>query len=293
MPIPPSGQQFHITAGDYDAVVTEAGATLRSLRFRGCELLWTFGEDEAPRSSMGRHLVPWPNRIRDGRYTFEGRQYQLPITEVPRHNAIHGLGDGSGWRLTAHTAAQVVLTTTIFAQKGWDAVLEVELAHELDAELGLSVTMTARNVGARRAPFGYGAHPYLAVDPATTELTLPFSRELLVDAERLLPIELTEVSAEADFRVARALGDTVLDTAFTGVEGDWVVSVATAERTTLVWADDAMGWGQVFTPPTRDALAVEPMTCGPDAFNEGPTHDDLIVLDPGADTRCAWGIRVV
>lgn len=292
MTVFPTGSQYHITAGDYDAVITEVGATLRSLTFGGDEVLHTFREDEAPRSSMGRQLVPWPNRIRDGRYTFEGRAFELPLTEPARHNALHGLGEGVAWQLISHTAAEVVLATTIYAQKGWDAVLEVEISHRVDAEDGLCVAVRARNVGSTRAPFGYGAHPYFAADLASASLTHAFAAELEVDPERLLPIRLSRVTAEHDFRGGRVMADTELDTAFTDVRGEWAVSLGTAGRTVTVWADETLPWGQLYTPPTRDAIAIEPMTCGPDAFNEGPTHDGLIVLDPGAGTSCTWGVRV-
>nr|WP_231980751.1 hypothetical protein [Tessaracoccus coleopterorum] len=60
----------------------------------------------------------------------------------------------------------------------------------------------------------------------------------------------------------------------------------------VFWADATQPWAQVYTNPTRDAMAIEPMTCGPDAFNEGPTHDSLTVLQPGETTTSVWGIRI-
>lgn len=107
MNILPTGQQYRIESGAYVAVVTEVGAMLRSLTRDGVEVLWTFDEDEAPRVSMARQLVPWPNRIRDGRYTFDGVEYQLPISEPGRNTALHGLGEGVAWRLVSHTADEV------------------------------------------------------------------------------------------------------------------------------------------------------------------------------------------
>lgn len=287
----PTGQQYRIEAGPYAAVVTEVGAMLRSLTRDGREVMWSFGQDETPRMSMGRHLVPWPNRIRDGRYTFDGVEYQLPISEPDRSTALHGLGEGVAWRLVSHSADEVILSTTIYPQMGWNAVLEVEISHLLD-DGGLTVVVTARNVGSTRAPYGYGVHPYVAADLATARLTLPFSEELQVDPQRLLPVALHEVSPEHDFREPRVVGHTEFDTALTGAGGAWEVHLSTDERTVAVWADETLGWIQIFTPPTRDALAVEPMTCGPDAFNSGPTHGGLIVLEPGTEASSRWGIRV-
>ncbi|MHA6524778.1 aldose 1-epimerase family protein [Tessaracoccus sp. G1721] len=287
----PTGQQFHISHGRYGAVVTEVGATLRSLTLDGQEVLWTFAENEAPSGSMGRQLIPWPNRIRDGRYTFAGVTHQLPITEVPRHTALHGLDEGKPWSVVRHTDDEVVLTARYYPQRGWTSVLDATIGHRLTDD-GLRVTVEVTNVGQASAPYGYGAHPYLAADVSTAELTLPFTKELLVDPERLLPIELADVTPEHDFRQARAIGDTQFDTALAGVDGPWELSVKTGGRTVTLWADATLPWGQVFTHPDRIALAVEPMTCGPDAFNEGPTHDGLIVLEPGASSRSEWGFRV-
>ena len=287
----PTGQQYPISHGRYGVVVTEVGATLRSLTVDGTEVLYTFAEHEAPRGSMGRQLVPWPNRIRDGRYSFDGVDHQLPITEVPRNCALHGLGEGVGWRLVSHTADEVVLAGVIFAQQGWDAVLEVEIGHRVD-DAGLTVTVLARNIGATRAPYGYGAHPYVAADLATARLSHRFTQELQVDPERLLPIALVPVTAEHDFRTPRAVADTEFDTALYAPEGSWEVALETDERRVVFWADDTQPWGQIYTNPTRDAMAIEPMTCGPDAFNEGPTSDGVIVLEPGEETLSVWGIRV-
>lgn len=291
MNILPTGQQYRIESGPYAAVVTEVGAMMRSLTRDGVEVLWSFAEDEAPRLSMARQLVPWPNRIRDGRYTFDGVDYQLPISEVPRNTALHGLGEGTAWQLVRHTDTEVAQTTVIYPQTGWNGVLEVTITHALDNE-GLTVTATARNVGATRAPYGYGVHPYISADLSTTELRLPFAQELLVDPERLLPIELSHVTPEHDFRGGRTVGDTGFDTAMTGADGAWEIVIIDRRRRVSLWADETLPWFQIFSTPTRDALAVEPMTCGPDAFNEGPTHDGMIVLNPGDETTSQWGIRV-
>ena len=289
MTILPTGQQFLIESGRYAAVVTEVGASLRSLTVDGTETLYTFTEDQ-PGGSKGRQLVPWPNRIRDGRYTYDGVTRQLAVNEIDRNTALHGLAQGAAWQVVRHAADEVVLSTVIYPQQGWDWVLEVTIGHHLDAD-GLTVTIDARNLGAGTAPYGYGTHPYVSADLATTRLTLPFSEELLVDPERLLPIEVAPVTAEHDFREPRALGDTFFDTALTGAPVDWEVVLGLGDKTLAFWADETLPWVQVYTTPERDAVAVEPMTCGPDAFNEGPTRAGLITLEPGASTRSVWGIR--
>lgn len=291
MSILPTGQQFAIASGRYTAVVTEVGATLRSLTVDGDEILWTFPEDGTPQGCAGEQLAPWPNRIRDGRYTFDGEEFQLNISEVPRNTALHGLLGGLPFTAVRHTDDEVVLRAVIYPQKGWAGTVEFTVGHRVSDE-GLTVTVEATNIGQVRAPYGYGAHPYVAAELGDAILTTPFAEELVVDAERLLPTGLGAVTAEHDFRRPRPMGDAEFDSAFTGVEDQWLVSVEANDRVVEFWADETMGWGQIYTNPERTAIAIEPMTCGPDAFNEGPTHDGVIVLEPGHSTVSQWGIRV-
>lgn len=195
----PTGAQFAISAGPWQAIVTEVGATLRSLSYEGTELLWTFAADQPPRSSQGRQLVPWPNRIRDGKYLFEGETLQLPITEVARGCASHGLNSGRAWQLESHDDASVVLSTTFYPQPGWPGVLTVQITHLVTAQ-GLRVEVVAANQGNNTLPYGYGAHPYFAFgDLANVTLRLPFDKELLVEPDRLLPVELVPITRSMTF----------------------------------------------------------------------------------------------
>ena len=128
-------------------------------------------------------------------------------------------------------------------------------------------------------------------------MTVPAASYLEVD-DRLLPVKVSPVAGtERDLRAGRVLGATNLDTAMTDLERDpsgrWRVTLSLGERSAELWADETMTWAQIFTGgPNRDgSIAIEPMTCGPDAFNPGPTHDDLIMLSPGQTYAGAWGIR--
>lgn len=296
MQIPPSGTQYPLAHGDFRAVVTEVGATLRSLSVRGEELLWGFDEHEPGPGAAGVSMAPWPNRVRDGAYRWEGEAYQLPVNEVLHNNAIHGLVHDVPWTLAARTDESVTLECVVhprrFPEPSWPGALLVRVRYALDDD-GLAVHFEAENCSDVPLPLGYGPHPYFAF-PAIddVEIRSPFTKQLTVD-ERLLPTGIVDVEDAADFREPRPLGDVVLDTAFTGVEGPWQLSLETEARTVEVWADGAFRWVQLFTHPTRGALAVEPMTCGPDALNEGVTHADLIRLEPGDRAQAAWGVRVV
>lgn len=275
-----------------EARILDRGATLRTYTDSGRPVIWGFEIDD-PWGCQGEELLPWPNRIRDGRYSFGGQDFQLPINEPARGNAIHGLVNHRVWQVAEAGADFVVHALTLEPEPGWPGRMNFRLRHSLGAE-GLLVEVWAKNVGEEAVPFGYGAHPYVAVmgdEPG--ELLIPADRRLDVD-DRLLPIAIRDVADTAyDFREERPV-DLALDTAFTGLrrdpDGRWRAKVTSAGQTTTVWGDETMSWIQCFTPPHNNHLALEPLTCGPDAFNEGPTHAELLVLEPGEEYTGTWGV---
>jgi aldose 1-epimerase len=253
---------------------------------------------ETIKGGRGQNLIPWPNRIRDGRYSFNGVTQQLALTEPARHNASHGLARYVPWVLVERQANTVVNRVRIHPQPGWPGTLEATITHRVGEE-GLMVTVEATNLGDNELPFGYGAHPYLTVGESSVDevaLTVPAASYLEVD-DRLLPAKVSPVDGTAyDLRHSTVLGTTNLDTAMTGLDRDsdgrWRIRLARGDRYAELWGDATFVWTQVFTGgPNRDGgVAVEPMTCGPDAFNEGPTHDDMRVLAPGHTFVGQWGI---
>ncbi len=303
----PSGDQFSISAGGYHAVVTESGGALRTLGFAGRPLLDGFDEGEMAAGGRGQLLMPWPNRIRDGRYEFGGTDLQLPLTEPRRHHASHGLARWVAWSLEERSAGSVSLQYRLMAQTGYPWTVDLHVLYDLSAD-GLTVTQTATNTGATPAPYGCGAHPYLSVGAGPVdgwELTLPAASRAVVD-DALIPVGREPVAGTAyDFRTPRRIGDLALDTAFTDLERDAadVVTVTLRDpgtgRGVALWGGPGIRWLQVFTadgvPGTaRRSLAVEPMTANADAFRNG---EDLIVLapagEPGDESSVSWGVRAV
>ena len=295
----PTGQQWTIGHGPYEATLVEVGGGLRTLTWRGADVVAGYAADETCQSGRGQQLIPWPNRIRDGKYTWAGGEHQLAITEVAKHNASHGLVRWALWELVAQSESSVTLSYRLHPQPGWDHHLHLHTSYVLDAT-GLIVTAAARNVGGTPAPFGYGAHPYLALGETPVDeavLHAPAERWVEVD-ERGLPVATHDVEgAPCDFRSPRPIGSESLDVPYTDVHRDhddglWRVSVTTGHGTTSLWADGAFPWAQVFTGVAhqhkgRPGVAVEPMTCPAEAFNSG---ESLITLEPGDEWVGIWGI---
>jgi aldose 1-epimerase len=303
----PSGDQFEIRAGGYRAVVTECGATLRVLEYAGRPLVHGFGDDEMSSAGRGQLLVPWPNRIRDGQYRFDGRDLQLALSEPARNNASHGLARWCAWTPEEHATSSVSLGYRLMAQSGYPWTVDLHVLFDLSAD-GLTVTQTATNLSDRPAPYASGAHPYLTVGDGPVdgwELTVPAALRLLSD-DRRLPVGEEDVTGTSyDFRVGRPVQETRLDHAFgeltrdaDGVATTLVRDPSTA-RGTALWVDRKHPWLMVFTAdagwdPPRQALAVEPMTAPPDAFRSGR---DLVTLapagEPGDELSVSWGIRAL
>jgi aldose 1-epimerase len=310
MTTPLSGTHFGLTAGDYHATIASVGASLRTLEHRGRPLIVPFDADEVRPAYRGATLAPWPNRVVDGRYTFGGVEQQLPLTEPSRGHALHGLAAWLDFSAVDRAGDSATFAATIEAQAGYPHRVEVTVTFSLD-EHGLHTTVTGTNTGPTAAPWGTGPHPYLVAGDGRVDdwtLSLPASQVLTVTEDRLIPTGLADVASEAggsfDFRSPRRIGDTFIDHAFTGLQrGDGEEGTeATVRLTTadgsgveMSW-DAACPWVQVHTADQPDpaisrlGLAVEPMTCPPDAFNSGT---DLIVLEPGASASASWTIRAV
>jgi len=297
----PTGEQFEIFDGDRRVVVTEVGATLRSFRVAGREILDTFGPEEMSDFSRGQALLPFPNRVDGGLYEFDGRRHQLPLTEPERNNAIHGLTRWLSWTPLRRTDSSVVLEQRLRPQEGYPFTLALEMEYAL-SDAGLTVTTTATNAGTAPLPYGAGYHPYLTVgtpliDAAT--LRLPAAAYLETD-DRLIPTGQKSVEGtDFDFREEREIGGVQLDTCFTGMipdeDGHARVVLTNPEEgfAVTVWMDRTHGFIQAYTGDTvleadrRRSIAIEPMTCAPNAFNTGA---GLRVITPGESFTSVWGI---
>jgi len=299
--IAPSGEQIELEFGDQRAVVVELGGGLRTYAVSDRPLVDGYEADEIASSGRGQQLIPWPNRIEDGTYEFAGERYQLPLDEPERQNAIHGLVRWSPWRIVERQPASAALEYLLYPQPGYPFSLALKIEYSLSAA-GLRIRTEATNVGPEPAPYGSGAHPYLAVgsdrvDAAT--LTVP-ARTVLEANERGIPVGAAPVAGtELDFRDARAVGETKLDHAFTGLErgddGLARVELTAAGRQTALWVDESYPYLMVFTGDSlpgggRRSLAAEPMTCAPNAFRSG---DGLIRLEPEQTHIGTWGIEPV
>lgn len=296
---PLSGTPVSLRSGDYAAEVASVGASLRTLTVAGRDLVVPFDAEQVRPLYRGAVLVPWPNRVVDGRYAFDGAPQQLPLTEPERGHALHGLAAWTDYRIDSRSADRAVLEAEVPAQAGYPHRLRVRASYRLDGD-GLHAAITATNTGPSRAPYGAAPHPYLVGGPGRVDdwaLELPAERLLEVEPARLVPRDVADVAGgPLDFRTARPIGDRFIDHAYTGLEAGVARVSSPTGGVELTWDAAVAPWVQVHTADRPEAeanrvgLAVEPMTCPPDAFNSGR---DLIVLEPGASSTLEWHLRAL
>lgn len=294
-----TGRQWTIRNGGAEATITELAAALREYRCGGTHLAEPFSADELPPSGSGILLAPWANRIRDGRWTLDGRTQQLDITEPARGNATHGLLRNTGYAPVAASAASVTLAGEIFPQHGFPFRMTHTATYALDGDGHLAVTQDVVNHGPGRAPAALGAHPYLRIGDAPVEdlvLTVRADRHLVADSQKI-PTSEEPVSGDVDFRSGRRVGDVRVDVALTGLHADddgryrHTLEAPDGRRLAL-WADETFPYAHVFVTDTYRGrplvVAVEPMTAPADAYNSG---DGLRWLEAGERLTGSWGIR--
>ncbi|MFT4041787.1 MAG: aldose 1-epimerase family protein [Gordonia sp. (in: high G+C Gram-positive bacteria)] len=304
-PTPATGTQHQLTLisgrSKSNAVITEVAAGLRHLDVNGINLVAGYDVTIRPPFCSGIVLIPWPNRIRDGRWIYHGTPMQLDITEPNRNNAIHGLLQYTPYRVSDRSDSAITLTAQVFPQNGYPFHLDTAVRYELQED-GLSATHTITNIGAQPAPVAIGAHPFLTLGDIPVEeltLTVAAERHIVVD-ERLNPIGSRPVAGTPmDLRSGQLVAGLDLDDAWSDlviVDGGSTHALTAPDgRSVSLWADDQHNYLQVFTTRRypRDgrhitAIAIEPMTAPANAFNSG---DGLTWVAAGEQWSASWAIR--
>jgi aldose 1-epimerase len=235
-------------------------------------------------------LFPFPGRMRDARFTFEGKVYQLPFNDSTKQHAIHGFTPRNVWRAIdwngddefAFITGQFNLKKDMPAAVSlWPADFNLNVTYRLYHDR-LRVDATIENLGPGPLPLGLGYHPYFRL-PGVHEsdiggLVLQANVNEVWETEASLPTGWRkDVSGDIDFRHPTPIGATELDHVFTGVRGEAtrlgglvelaVLSHPSAMGRLRVLADPSFRDLVLFTPAHRQAVAIEPYTCSADAAN--------------------------
>lgn len=280
-------RKLQISLNGVSALISTEGAALIGLSVDRFNLIEPNTRDGL---YAGKILAPWPNRIRDGMYSFNKNDYQLPMNEVAKNNSLHGLVANSLWEITFQNQSKVILEHLLNQPAVYPGKLQLQVIYEI-IESGIEITVLSENIGDISAPYGVSIHTYLIAGETVKNnelfLQIPADQFLEVDAERLLPITLQPVAGtDFNFIHSKKISDLFIDHAFKySSKYPRSISLLNAEgKGAEMIFDDQSKWIQIHTADrdlqadSRMAVAIEPMTCPPDAFNSGI---DLIVLEPG------------
>ena len=307
---PTPDTELTLTCGDWHLVTAPYGASLRGLYKIGAEgtrteVITGYSGAKNKAGGQGDVLIPFPGRIAQGRYTFGSQSYQMDKNDKEGPNAIHGFLRQTLWQTEEASSEKITFAATVQPEThpGYPYALSVRVTYHL-SQNGLQTSFTVENTGSAPAPVAAGFHPYFTAGSAlinTSTLQLPFSGylefdETLIPTGKILPVEGTPL----DFRQPRPLGETVLNTCYVQPKRDTDgrlrirLSDTQTGKSVTVWMDSAFDYVVLYSgdplPEShrRRALAIEPMTCGADAFN----HPEwgLVTLLPGEALSGNWGV---
>lgn len=305
-----SDDEVVLRKGELRLKVSPYGASLRGLWRENApgeaeSIITGYAGAKGKVGGQGDVLIPFPGRVRDGRYTFEGQTYQMERNDKDGPNAIHGFLRLVPWEVVEQSETEAAFKVSLSSgqHSGYPFSLQVLVRYTLE-DSGMTCRFTVTNTGDQSAPVGAGFHPYFTAGSATIDeniLQVPFESILEFDSGilptgRVLPVEGTAM----DFREPRTIGSTAFNTCclnpIRDSAGHLQIRLASPRsgKSLAVWMDNTFNYVVLYSgdplPEThrRRSLAIEPMTCGSDAFNQ--PEWGLTTLSPGQSLAGSWGV---
>ncbi len=298
---------FSNDTGDAFSVVPQFGACLLDLQFNHLSVLDGYATpSELIENKWSKNIIllPYPNRLRDGRYTHEGKTHQFDLTSADTQNSIHGFGKDAPMQVdSVWNNAEEAGITCSWQHDGSHAAYPFRFTAQIttilracpDSSSGGSnfdMSMSFKNDSNVEIPVGLGWHPYFKMSEKSNDssLQMPDCQLIAID-ERMLPTgEKTPFDA---FKTLTPINDSTLDNGFyiNNQTQNAETVLASAQGKLTFWqetGDKKWNFLQVFTPPHRKSVAIEPMTCNIDAFNNG---DGLVRLKPSETLGGTFGVR--
>lgn len=293
--------------GEYVSVLPEYGGAINSmaLSHKGelIEIMNGYLSDQELKKTLhssfkGSNLFPFPNRIRDGKYSFHNTEYQLALNFPQENNAIHGLIYDKEFKVVdiedGEIACTLILEYTAKPAPGYPFTYLIKVIYKLKELTGFDCLVKIANTMDQSIPVAHGWHPYfIGGTGSVNELSLQFPGDVQLEVDdRNIPTG--KEAGYSIFNELKRIGDTQLDNCFRLLPQE--------DRASIVLKDEKSGFGyciwqetgkyrynyvQIYTPPDRKSIAIEPMTSAPDAFNN---QEGLIVLGPLETITASWGI---
>lgn len=270
--------------GDYIRIDEKTGASLIELNLGGLSLIDLPGSSDHPLASNPYHpsalLTPWVNRVRNGNYSFKGKNYQLPINEPALGNAIHGLLARVPFTLVQKTESSVTLEHAYQgAEPNYPFPFTFQYTYTLAEEGGLEITFMAQNTGSTSMPFACGWHPYFSFpNTKAADLSIKFhpTSRFLSDSQ-MIPLKEENLQGKSEFVFSQEKVDHVFRLEPREKHVTEFIDHKHQRSLFLTQSSVQFPFLVVFQPEGYHSVAIEPMTANTDAFNTG---DGLIELAP-------------
>ena len=299
-------EQVHIGNGENElSFVPSNGGFVTDLKFklnnRTFNIIDGYQDEESLINKdyyKSAFLLPFPNRLNEGKYTYKGKNYEFPINDTECNNALHGFEDCyemqlQDVRLNGENA-EVVLHHSYNGQNpAYPFPFEFTVIYTLSENNSFECEVKIENPNDFTIPIGFGWHPYFKLGNLPVEkleLQMPTVDQVLID-DRMLPTG--EFKSVNTYNLFTNLTGKEFDTCFKSIDGsvsEVVINAASINTKLSYWQEnEAFPYFQVFIPPKRKSIAIEPMTCNVNAFNR---PDDLKELNGNERLRGKFGVLV-
>jgi aldose 1-epimerase len=241
-------------------------------------------------------LIPFPNRICDGTYNFEGKTYKLPINKPKEQNAIHGFVWNKHFEITESLLLEHKAIITLQYQypgdyEGFPFPFRTQLRYTL-SENELIIAIHITNTGTSGMPLGIGWHPYYTLQKNINELYLQLPAcDMLETDSRMIPTGRKIAFQKFDHlnQIQHMHFDHCLVFKNNAPVFETILRDPVLNHTLRIWQENVFGYMQIYIPPDRNCIALEPMTCAVNAFNN---REGLIVLHAGQTTGGSLGVKL-
>lgn len=251
---------------------------------------------EAKSAYKSHFLLPFPNRLKNGQYTFDGKTYQFPVNDTRLGHSLHGFLDAIPMQII--TSNNDDNSAVLKLRGGFHGVDYYPFPFEISTLITLqhselTVLIKIKNTGNSRMPFAFGWHPYFKLNKTTIDnlkMQLPDSKLVELD-ERMMPTGKT--TPFTTFTEPTIIGENSFDNCFTIMDKKAkraVITLQSEANTLQVWQETtALPYFQIYTPEHRQSIAIEPMTCNIDAFNN---EEGLLILNSNEEKQLEFGIKL-
>ena len=293
---------LNIDTGEYISVITELGANVNEIVLKKGSNLFSLLDGRKSRNEFqgseiynSAVLFPFPNRIVKGKYEFKGDSYQLPVNWPQEGHAIHGFVCDKPFEIihkhTDEAYAEITLSYKYDASyPGYPFPFQLNVIYRLD-ENKFSCIIEAENTGENPMPVNIGWHPYFSINEKIDNIKMQIPESDIIIVDKLIPTG--EKKKNTNFINLQEIDGREFDTCFALKENGDVYETKLffpdEDVTMILQQDKIFKYLQIYTPPGRKSIALEPMTGQANNFNN---KEDLINLAGGEKIKMNYAVKV-